>query len=326
MGVSRSATIVLAYLMWISRQPRTIRRPEKESNSASSSSASAAAATDQKDASAPEMVSLPPAPLTVDSALALLREGRPQVEPNSGFIKQLRMYEAMNCPTTKEQLESHKIYRRWINSRNVMDALSSNRAPEMANITFRDEEDDSDDESNSRIDDQMGGLSLSSEDAEITNPDISSSSSPNETLSPAPEVELKCRKCRRLIAKSNFVILHRPPPHRDPSAGASTEPCAHVFLHPLSWMRDTLAQGELDGRLSCPNPKCGANIGKFAWQGLRCSCGGWVTPGFGIARSKVDEAPSSKRGAGSNVRGAPAAGNAVRLPPGMRRPSANGSL
>ncbi|KIW47153.1 uncharacterized protein PV06_02750 [Exophiala oligosperma] len=320
MGVSRSATIVLAYLMWISRQPRSIQHPEKNSNPVPSS------ATEESNDSTPEMISLPPTPLTVDSALALLREGRPHVEPNSGFIKQLRMYEAMNCPTTQEQLESHKIYRRWINSRNVMDALSSNRAPEMANITFRDEEDESDDESNSNINDQMSGLGLSSKDAEITDPDISTSSSPNEAASPAPEVELKCRKCRRLIARSNFIIPHKPPPHRDPSVDGSMEPCAHVFLHPLSWMRDTLAQGELDGRLSCPNLKCGANIGKFAWQGLRCSCGGWVTPGFGIARSKVDEARSFKRGSGSRLGGAPAAGNAVRLPPGMRRSSGNGNL
>ncbi|KIW10161.1 hypothetical protein PV08_11122 [Exophiala spinifera] len=318
MGVSRSATVVLAYLMWISRQPRTIQQPEKESSSGN----------EGNDDSTPEMISLPPTPLTVDSALALLREGRPHVEPNSGFIKQLRMYEAMNCPTTQEQLESQKIYRRWINSRNVMDALSSNRAPEMANITFRDEEDDSDDESNSKIHDQMGSLSLSGSDAEITNPDISSSSSPDDAASPASDMELKCRKCRRLVAKSNFIIPHKPPPHRDPSAGASSEACAHIFLHPLSWMRNTLSHGDLDGRLSCPNPRCGANIGKFAWQGLRCSCGGWVTPGFGIARSKVDEARSSRRGAGPNVQGSPVPGNAnaVRLPPGMRRASENGNL
>ncbi|KAK5032151.1 tyrosine protein phosphatase yvh1 [Exophiala sideris] len=324
MGVSRSATIIIAYLMWISRQPKTISQPQTTSKSSSPS-----------DSSTPEMVSLPPTPLTVDTALALLREARPQVEPNSGFIKQLRMYEAMGCPTTQEQLESHKIYRRWMNSRNVMDALSSNRAPEMADITFRDEEDDSDDDDN-KLTKNLNNLDLSSPDSGITNPDISVSSPSDTTPLPSPEVELKCRKCRRLIAKSNFIIPHKPPPHRDPSADTSAEPCAHIFLHPLSWMKDTLAQGGLDGRLACPNPKCGANIGKFAWQGLRCSCGGWVTPGFGIVRGKVDQvrsAQSRARGAvAANNNGAGAAGgnlnDAVRLPPSMRRAAStnNGNL
>jgi dual specificity phosphatase 12 len=280
------------------------------------------------------MVSLPPTPLTVESALALIRESRPQVEPNSGFVKQLRMYEAMGCPTTQEELESHKIYRRWMNSRNVMDALSSNRAPEMADISFRDEEDSDDDDDSSstrtvkqRINEAMGNLSLSSPDAEITDPDISVSSPPEQAHSstPAPEMELKCRKCRRTIAKPGFVIPHKPPPHRDPSTEGSNEPCAHIFLHPLSWMRDTLAQGGLDGRLVCPNPKCGANIGKFAWQGLRCSCGGWVTPGFGIARGRVDEVRVGQaKGSGPGGEQT-AAENAVRLPPGMRK-AGNGNL
>ena len=62
----------------------------------------------------------------------------------------------------------------------------------------------------------------------------------------------------------------------------------------------------MDGGLTCPNEKCGANIGKFAWQGLKCSCGGWVTPGFGVVRNKVDEVvvrPTTDGGGGSASRG-----------------------
>ncbi|KAL2428918.1 hypothetical protein ABEF94_009972 [Exophiala dermatitidis] len=339
MGVSRSATIVIAYLLWRSRQPVTIQNPKSKSSSQTTTSPESA--TKESTSDSPEMVSLPPTPLTVDSALALVRESRPQVEPNSGFIKQLRMYEAMGCPTTQEQLESHKIYRRWMNSRNVMDALSVNRAPEIDHITFRDEEDEDEAEERS-IDQAMESLHLKNVDAEITDPDITVSDS-DSGPSPAPEIELKCRKCRRLLAKTAFIIPHKPPAHRDPSS--ATEPCAHIFLHPLSWMKDVLAQGELDGRLACPNPRCGANIGKYAWQGLRCSCGGWVTPGFGVARSKVDEVRARPRPAvgggrgisaagpgGGGGRGIPGglaytatAGSGVRLPPGMRR-SENGSL
>ncbi len=318
MGVSRSATIVLAYLLWHSRQHATILQPSTDS---------------------PEMVSLPPTPLTLDTALRLVRECRPQVEPNSGFIKQLRMYIAMGCPNTQEDLESHKIYRRWMNSREVMDALSGNRAPEMAHISFRDEEEDDDDESQdkstSSLADKVEALDLSNPEGddptEITNPDITLSSPGQASPLPA-NLEIKCRKCRRLLAKSTFILPHKPPPHRDPSARPSDDPCAHIFLHPLSWMRPTLSEGALDGRLTCPTQWCGANIGKFAWQGLRCSCGGWVTPGFGLAKGKVDEARvvgGKKTGSGSRdgeAKGKHAYASAVRLPPGMRKGVGNGNL
>lgn len=66
-------------------------------------------------------------------------------------------------------------------------------------------------------------------------------------------------------------------------------------------MRQELEQGRLDGRLECP--KCKTNIGKYAWQGMRCSCGAWVVPGISLAKAKVDEvrlrpATDIKRGPG----------------------------
>ncbi|EXJ62966.1 hypothetical protein A1O7_03410 [Cladophialophora yegresii CBS 114405] len=334
MGVSRSATIVIAYLLWHSRQTTTVPLSTSDSNPSSTSSS----------VSQHEMVSLPPTPLTVDTALRLVRECRPHVEPNSGFIKQLRMYEAMNCPSTQDELESHKIYRRWMNSRQVMDALSGNRAPEMEHISFRDEEDEDEAENPSQanrteeapsLSDRVEALDLSNPEhdspTEIRNPDITLSS-PSPAPAPPPNLEIKCRKCRRLLAKSTFILPHKPPPHRDPSASHGDDPCAHIFLHPLSWMRPTLSQGELDGRLTCPTQWCGANIGKFAWQGLRCSCGGWVTPGFGLAKAKVDEMRvSGEKGGSESGKGVDSSRkqafvSGMRFPPGMKRGGSNGNL
>jgi len=86
-------------------------------------------------------------------------------------------------------------------------------------------------------------------------------------------------------------------------------------------MKEVLSEGKLEGRLSCPNKKCEVNVGKFAWQGLRCSCGGWVTPGFGVDRKRVDEVRSAGgkvEGSGGDVGGMGPVGGPVRLPPGMR--------
>jgi hypothetical protein len=52
-------------------------------------------------------------------------------------------------------------------------------------------------------------------------------------------------------------------------------------------MKPELDQGKVEGRLECP--KCNSNVGKYAWQGMQCSCGQWIVPGLSIARSRVDE-------------------------------------
>ena len=63
-------------------------------------------------------------------------------------------------------------------------------------------------------------------------------------------------------------------------------------------MRPELEQGKLDGRLECPNARCAANVGKYAWQGMRCSCGKWIVPGISLARARVDEVKSRTGPAG----------------------------
>ncbi|KDQ58506.1 hypothetical protein JAAARDRAFT_34319 [Jaapia argillacea MUCL 33604] len=65
--------------------------------------------------------------------------------------------------------------------------------------------------------------------------------------------------------------------------------CSGYFLEPMKWMEHFLEQGQLAGKIVCPNKKCGAKLGNYDWAGVCCSCKEWVTPGFCIHRSKVDE-------------------------------------
>lgn len=69
-------------------------------------------------------------------------------------------------------------------------------------------------------------------------------------------------------------------------------------------MRPELEQGKLDGRLECP--KCNTNVGKYAWQGMQCSCGDWILPGISLAKGRVDEVKS---------RSSTAASLGIRTPP-----------
>ncbi|TFK46775.1 hypothetical protein OE88DRAFT_1666997 [Heliocybe sulcata] len=65
--------------------------------------------------------------------------------------------------------------------------------------------------------------------------------------------------------------------------------CSGYFLEPMKWMEPFLEQGQLAGKIVCPNKKCGSKLGNYDWAGVCCSCKEWVTPGFCIHRSKVDE-------------------------------------
>jgi len=65
--------------------------------------------------------------------------------------------------------------------------------------------------------------------------------------------------------------------------------CSGYFVEPMKWMESFLENGELAGKIVCPNKKCGAKLGNYDWAGVCCSCKEWVTPGFCIHRSKVDE-------------------------------------
>lgn len=310
MGKSRSATVLLAYLLWDSRQTRI--------------------STDSPDSEKADMVPLPRKPLSVVEALQLLRQGRPIAEPNEGFMDQLHLYESMGCPTTDAELTAHKKYRRWMNKRSVEESLRINQAPEMDHIQFEDETPETEQDTRDTPQAKNKPDHLKEVSKGILAPDGAQDTKADSTrtLQGSPRVTIKCRKCRHVLATTAFILEHKPPPHRDPNDGQpdSTEEkavlpppqCAHIFLHPLSWMREVLSEGKMDGRLTCPNSKCGVNIGKFAWSGLRCSCGGWVTPGFGLIRGKVDEVVTEGNTSSLAASTTPG-GGALRIPPNMRR-------
>lgn len=118
---------------------------------------------------------------------------------------------------------------------------------------------------------------------------------------------LNCSYHRRSLATSQFLVSHSPKRDANSKASSNESPsCAHFFLEPLSWMRPELEQGKVEGRLECL--KCKTNVGKYAWQGMQCSCGEWVVPGISLAKSRIDEV-NSKPAGGPQAMG-------IRMPPG----------
>ncbi|KAF2462529.1 dual specificity protein phosphatase 12 [Lindgomyces ingoldianus] len=190
--------------------------------------------------------------ISASEALSHIRQARSLCEPNGGFMQQLELYGEMRTP---DNVEETPAYQRWVYQREVELSRVCGQAPEAEKIRFEDEHTDED----------------------------------------TSEFELRCRKCRRPLATSQYIIRHpiSTLPSREISEGPPMSPpqdCAHYFLDPLSWMRAELEHGKLDGRLVCP--KCHTNVGKYAWQGMQCSCSEWIVPGISLSRGRVDEVRS----------------------------------
>ncbi|KAK7426263.1 tyrosine protein phosphatase yvh1 [Neonectria magnoliae] len=115
-------------------------------------------------------------------------------------------------------------------------------------------------------------------------------------------LSLRCKKCRRTLATALFIVDHKP------AKKDSTTACQHFFVEPLGWMRSILEQGELNGRLLCPNAKCGAGVGRYDWKGFRCSCGDYVSPAFSLQRARVDDVFKRESGTSKSM--------GIRMPPG----------
>lgn len=298
MGKSRSVTAVLAYLLW--------KYPHRYGLTPSM--------LDPHSRSGPDADT---ARTAVQAALDWVRKTREIAEPNPGFMQQLGMWVMMKMPTEggDAAVEDHPIYQRWLWEREVEESAKIGKAPEW----IRFEDDHADEE-------------------KLPKPERDADDDRTKTTIS----ELRCKKCRRVLATSRFII-----PHQQQSAAAGPggkPPCPHHFIEPLSWMRDVLEEGLLDGRLMCPGggggggaggsgggARCGANIGRYAWQGFKCSCGEWVCPAFSLQASKVDETRvprtqgppphNNQQGAGDGdaAASARAAALGIRMPPGRRQ-------
>ncbi|KAK3988783.1 protein-tyrosine phosphatase-like protein [Cladorrhinum sp. PSN332] len=217
----------------------------------------------------------------VARAVEWVRETRPIAEPNEGFMEQLEMWWEMGCPCgSDDAVEKEVKYQRWVYKREVEMAAAVGRAPEW--IRFEDEE------------------------------------TANEEEAKAQEEgwDLRCKKCRRVLATEPFVVPHQGRGNRE------KEGCPHHFVEALSWMRGTLELGELEGRLNCPNIKCGGLVGRYSWKGFKCSCGEWVAPALSLQKSKVDKvqtAPGRQQGAGAADIASRMAALGIRMPPGQRK-------
>lgn len=145
-----------------------------------------------------------------------------------------------------------------------------------------------------------------------------------------PHTVYRCRACRRLVATSDNTVpldgaadaaagarfrgkrrgaatggVATAPPPTAPPPPLGTDGSS-LYVEPLAWMADALADGGVAGKLNCPG--CAARLGAFDWAGGQTVGGGWVTPCFRLHLSRLD----AMTGGGGDAGGVAAA--AVRAP------------
>jgi dual specificity phosphatase 12 len=74
--------------------------------------------------------------ITPKQALEQVRQSRPLVEPNEGFMQQLEMYYRMRAPIN---VEESPVYQRWMYQREVQLSSDCGQAPDADKIRFEDE-------------------------------------------------------------------------------------------------------------------------------------------------------------------------------------------
>ncbi|OAQ82151.1 dual specificity phosphatase, subgroup, catalytic domain-containingprotein [Purpureocillium lilacinum] len=299
-GKSRSVSAVIAYLLWKYSNrfdPNIV--PPSAYDLSTKNQGSAKLPSENQSPSGSKRPRTETGDDAVRAALGLIRRTRPMAEPNDGFMHQLALWWEMGCP---EDVESNHVYQRWAFKREVEEHVAVGQAP--SRLRFEDEA-------------------------------AQGRKGPSGSGDGASGVNLRCKKCRRTLATTPFIQKHAPaPPKAKPnSSPPPQQPCPHYFIEPLSWMRGELERGELNGRLMCPNERCGAAVGRYDWKGIHCACGAWVTPGLSLQRARVDE--EAKRTTAGGVAGAQAGADqeaarraqlGIRMPPGAAVTRGGGNL
>lgn len=200
--------------------------------------------------------------LNYQQALHAIKRKKNDVEPNEGFIKQIEIFEKMKFKLDK----SNDDYKQFIIDLNL------------------------------KLD--PSGQSL----REVFKANKLHRPANTNTISKDIESELRCKRCRHILANSSEIAHHDPPEadsaqsqfirtapksRRIVESFVASANCSHYFVNePLTWMQLELEKEELEGKFACP--KCEAKIGGYSWKGSRCSCGRWMIPAIHLQSARVD--------------------------------------
>ena len=199
--------------------------------------------------------------MSVAEALEKISSVRPILCPMRGFIEQLHLYARFGCRFDDVNEECKKWYRsmieEWLEKK--------------------------EEEQPKRVSQVVKALLLNTDNSD--NPEGGN---------------YRCRRCGTAVFNSTDLVEHERGrgviefvdhegvQRRKGEPKKEAKNCHDsIFVDPLPWMSEVILQ--MDGKINCPNPKCGSKLGSFTWVGDRCRCGRWVTPAFHMLPDRVEQ-------------------------------------
>eukprot|EP00347_Sterkiella_histriomuscorum_P004360 403360750 len=208
-----------------------------------------------------------------------VKQKRPQVFPNKGFLRQLKQYEydllklklqqkyqEANANGQEEQKQSVaqddvlKLLTQHVPPTQIQDAdLEEQKQPSTQTLEQKLQSRVIDGQTQVHTDQQVIGKNYS------------------------------CRKCRMTLFDQDVVEEHisevKKHNVRRGERYEMSDECSSIFIQHLEWIKIDEEQNK--GIIECP--KCKAKLGTYTVYGGQCSCGKWNSPAFQIHKSKVDE-------------------------------------
>ncbi|XP_053952146.1 dual specificity protein phosphatase MPK-4 [Anastrepha ludens] len=222
------------------------------------------------------------------AAFDLVRSKRRFVQPNPGFVSQLKLYRRMGCKIDP-QYQRYKLYRLRLAGEQVRKAkilpqsfnslIRSDPAVTQENpepIVYRCRKCRRILASKSHV------LLHNNKSLPVTSNALPTTSHTNVGVQTAP------RLLEQIAAQIRKASLESPTGTdaiNDATEQQSTACRSILFVEPISWMRNI--SHSTQGRLNCP--KCDQKVGNFSWiNGCQCPCGEEISPAFYLIPSRVE--------------------------------------
>ncbi|XP_078045145.1 dual specificity protein phosphatase MPK-4 isoform X2 [Augochlora pura] len=201
-------------------------------------------------------------------AFEVVREKRPVIGPNRGFVAQLKLYEDMGFEIDstsvrfkmyKLQIAADKVRKAKILPQDCMNLVR----PDPALATVHPEPTVYRCKKCRRI--------------------VASASN---ILPHVPKEQQVWRHISTKRTSKQSKAVHEPLELPQKDENEPVEFCTKIlFVEPMAWMPDITHK--VDGKLNCP--KCKTKLGSFSWiSGNQCPCGSKIAPAFYLVPSKVD--------------------------------------
>ncbi|WFD41571.1 hypothetical protein MPSI1_000202 [Malassezia psittaci] len=223
--------------------------------------------------------------LHVDQALRVIRRQRPIAQPNDGFMQQLQLYESKN---RRVVLQDREVRTYLLNHTHAMDG---HLTPEMLLINPENQmKNEQASQSNENRQESKARLILRCKMCrrELANDQHVVQHEPGKgKLAFEPHRRDDVRRGgdwtpaavqavgpSQPALPSNLARIQAgiTAQTKQPSLLHSPQ-CSAYFVEPLKWMSESsdLVEGELSGRILCPNKRCNAKLGNWTWAGSQCA-------------------------------------------------------